>query len=96
MKLKLIQDKVLVKLDPFELDFEGSGIIRPGIAKEKPHWGTVLGVGPGNVVKGKYIPTSLNIGDKVYVPWGTGHDLVGSDGRIIVCIREGHILAVKE
>ena len=96
MKLKPVQDQVIVRLDAFENNFEDSGIIRPGIAKEKPVWGEVLGVGPGNVSKkGVLIPTTLNTGDRVYVPWSTGSDVMQGD-RMLVIVREHQIMAVAD
>lgn len=96
MRLRPVQDEVLVKLDPFEKEFGDSGIVRPDIAYDKQMWGTVRGVGKGyRDKKGRFIPTTLKIGQRVYCPWVTGHDL-DINGEPHLKIRERKILAVEE
>jgi co-chaperonin GroES (HSP10) len=101
MKLKPVQDTVLVKLDPFEetfeSDFNGSVIIRPEEVKEKPKTGTVKAIGPGRTYAKGYVPTTLNKGDRVLVDWATGHDMTqGNSGRLFVWVQETEILGVIE
>lgn len=87
MKLTPIADGVLVRLDPLEETFGDSTLVRPDVAKEKPMWGEVLGVG-------RRAP-SVHRGDRVCVPWRSGHDLrIG--GRLCVMAREEQILAVDD
>lgn len=97
MKLKPIQDLVLIKLDPFEKTFEsdytGSIIERPQIANEKPRVGTVIGVGDGKTYKKGYRPTSVNNGDRVIIDWSTGHDMQNGN-RLYVWAPESDILGV--
>jgi co-chaperonin GroES (HSP10) len=89
MKLTPIVDGVLVRLDPFEETFGAdSKLVRPDIAKEKPVWGVVLGVSA-------LATRSVHVGDRVCVPWRTGHDLKIS-GRLCVKVAEDQILAVDD
>lgn len=96
MKLTPILDRILVELDPFEQTFGDSTLVRPDIAMDKPRWGTVRGCGAGAIGKrGQRKPTSVHPGQRVYVPWATGHDLV-IGGRLHLAVREADILAVEE
>ena len=85
MRIKeLIEDRVLVVMDPQEGITEG-GIIIPETAQERATLGEVEGRGP---------ETSLEImeGDRVYVNPASG-TAINMDGRYYVIIREGAILA---
>jgi chaperonin GroES len=97
MRLTPIADGVLVCLDPLETTWGAdSKLVRPDIGKEKPVWGEVLAVGPGRTTKrGVQVAPSVHRGERVFVPWATGHDLkVG--GRLCVRVTEGQILAVDD
>ena len=76
MKFTPVGDQVLVRLDPFDDNWDEGGLLaRPNIGRDKPVWGTVIAAGQGRVTKkGVQIPVSVNIGDRVFVPWATGHD----------------------
>lgn len=96
MKVTPVLDNVLVELDPFESTFGDGPIIRPDIAMEKPMDGTVLAVGRGRISdKGVRIPVELSAGDRVKVPWSTGHDL-GIGGWLHVMVKADDILTVEE
>lgn len=95
MKVRPIKDRVLIELDAFERNFGDSKLIRPDIAFDKPLWGTVRGVGPGaHDKKGRFIPTTVRPGDRVYVPPARGHDLhIG--GRFCIMVKESDIDAIE-
>jgi chaperonin GroES len=90
---------VRVRLDHFEAEFGDSGLVRPDIAKDMPITGEVVGVGPGVYKKrGKkhvFIPTTLKIGQRVYIPWATGVQMKYA-GALHVQLSEDQILAVEE
>lgn len=87
MKIRPLQDRVLVELDPLEDEFGLSGIVRPDIALDKPRTGTVLAAGPGVSTKRGFRATTLRAGDRVYVPPARGVDLAIA-GRMHVMVRE--------
>ena len=78
MKLKPINDRVVVKPAPADEKTKG-GIIIPDTAKEKPQRGEVMAVGPGKddvkmtvkggdiVLYGKYAGQELNYEDTDYL-----------------------------
>jgi len=101
MRILPLKDRALVELDPIDETFcEGAlgPIVRPDIAKDKPRCGTVRGVGPGIDGKRGFRATTLQVGDRVSVPWGKGVDLkIG--GRLHVFVREfadGDIVGVED
>jgi chaperonin GroES len=60
MKLKVIDDKILVQPDEAEDEKTPGGIIIPDTAKEKPQKGTVVAIGTDEELK-----DVVKIGDKV-------------------------------
>ena len=66
MKIRPLQDRVLVKrLDEAEEKTKG-GIIIPDTAKEKPQQGKVIAAGKGKVNDdGKLTPLDVRVGDTV-------------------------------
>lgn len=97
MRITPKQDQILVRLDPFEGDFYGTGIVRPDTALDKPHLGTVIARGPGRY-HGKSLtfrPTTVASGDRVVIPWATGLD-IKADGDRLVLLRESDIIATIE
>ena len=94
MKISPIGNKVLVELDPLEETFNSSVIIRPNIAQEKPVWGKVLAIGEGLYTrKSAFIRTELNAGDRVFIPWRSGHDFK-INGKLHIFVKESDIMAV--
>ncbi len=96
MKLKPINDHVIVK--PItEDEVTKAGIILPDtVDKEKPEKGEVVAVGPGKLLEnGQRAPMSVTIGDKVmfkkYSP-----DEIKVDGEEYLVISEGDIIAILE
>ena len=93
--LKPIEDKVIVKPRAEEEKTSG-GIILPDTAKEKPHEGTVIAVGPGKVLEnGERKAMSVKEGDNViYSKYGG--TLVTVEGEEYMILDESSIYAIKE
>ncbi len=83
-----LHDRVIIKPEPAEEKTAG-GIIIPDTAKEKPHRGTVIAVGPGK----KDEPVTVKKGDAVLYGKYSGTE-VRIDGQDLLILREGDILAV--
>jgi chaperonin GroES len=93
MKIRPLQDRVLVKRVPEEEKSKG-GIIIPDTAKEKPVEGEVVAVGPGRVQKdGKVRPLDVKKGDRILFGKYGGTD-VKLEGQEHLIMREDDILAV--
>ncbi|HUV04344.1 MAG TPA: co-chaperone GroES [Armatimonadota bacterium] len=93
--LKPIGDKVIVKPKAEEEKTSG-GIILPDTAKEKPHEGTVIAVGPGKVLEnGERKPMSVKEGDTViYSKYGGTEITV--EGEEYMILDEDSIYAIRE
>lgn len=66
MRLKLIGDRVLVRLDALQETAADGAIHLPYIAQDKQTTGTVVAAGPGFVdSRGIFRPTTLKPGDRV-------------------------------
>ena len=95
MKLRPLQDRILVKRVPEEEKTKG-GIIIPDTAKEKPQEGKVVAVGPGRVDEnGKRTPLELKKGDRILMGKYAGTE-VKIDGDEHLIMREDDVLAVIE
>ncbi|WP_243368645.1 co-chaperone GroES [Fundidesulfovibrio soli] len=93
MKLKPLNDRVLVKRLEEELVTKG-GIIIPDSAKEKPMRGEVIAVGPGKLADdGKRTKLAVEKGEKVLFNKYAGTELK-IDGEEFLMMREDDILAV--
>jgi chaperonin GroES len=95
MKLRPLNDHLVVKALPKE-EVTKSGIILPDTtAKERPEQGEVMAVGPGRTEDGKLFEMSVKVGDKVvfkkYAP-----DEVKIDDVEYLLISERDVLAVLE
>ncbi|GHU28207.1 10 kDa chaperonin [Bacilli bacterium] len=95
MKLKPLQDRILVKREDAEEKTTG-GIIIPDTSKEKPSKGIVMAVGEGaRNDRGDLIPMTLKVGDRVFfAKWG-GTELKVDDGELLI-MKESDILAIIE
>ncbi len=93
MKLKPIQDRVIVKREEAE-DKTAGGIIIPDTSKEKPSKGVIVAVGDGaRDDKGNIIPMTLKVGDKVFfTKWG-GTEIKIDDEDLLI-MKESDILAI--
>ena len=93
MKIRPLQDRLVVKRTPEEEKTKG-GIIIPDTAKEKPLEGVVVAVGSGKSFKGgKVVPLDVKAGDKVLFGKYSGTE-VKVDGEELVLLREDDVLGV--
>ena len=93
MKLKPLQDRVLVKRLE-ESDKTKGGIIIPDTAKEKPSEGQVVAVGAGTLNKeGKRNTPEVKIGDKILFSKYSG-DEVKINGEDLIIIKEEDVIGI--
>lgn len=92
MKIKPLQDKVLIKREE-ALERTAGGIIIPDTSKEKPSKGVIMAIGAGaRNEKGDLIPMTLKEGDKVlFSKWG-GTEVPGDDNLVI--LKESDVLGI--
>lgn len=90
MKMKPINDRVVVKPAPADTKTKG-GIIIPDTAKEKPQRGEVVAVGPGK--DGNMM--TVSVGDIVLYGKYAGQEL-NYDGQDYLIMREDDILIILE
>ncbi len=88
MKLKVIDDKILVQPDEAEAEKSPGGIIIPDTAKEKPQKGTVVAVGTDEDLK-----DVVKKGDKVVFGKYTG-DEIEFEGKKYLVVQRSDILAI--
>lgn len=93
MAIKPLADRVLV--EPLAEKEEKIGnIYIPDTAKEKPHEGTVVAVGPGKVSDdGKTIPMQVAVGQKVLYGKYSGTEIKEGEKEYLI-VRESDILAI--
>jgi chaperonin GroES len=95
MKIRPLQDRVIVKRIPEEEMTKG-GIIIPDTAKEKPMEGLVVAVGKGKTADdGKLIKLDVKAGDKILFGKYAGTE-VKIDGEEHIIMREDDILGILE
>ena len=95
MTFRPLHDRVLVKRREVTVGQHG-GIIIPDTAKDKPHEGEVLAVGPGKRRDdGQRQPMSMTIGDIVLFGKYAGTEIT-VDGEELLVLRESDILGVLE
>jgi chaperonin GroES len=96
MKIRPLQDRVLVKRIEDELEKTKGGIIIPDTAKEKPQQGKVIAVGKGKVGDdGKVTPLDVKSGDTILFGKYAGSE-IKIDGEEHLIMREDDILGVVE
>lgn len=95
MKLNPLDDRIVIKQSEAEEKTRG-GIILPDTAKEKPHIGKVVAVGPGKLLNdGKRGQMSVKINDEVFYSKYMGND-VEIDNEKYVILRESDVLGIVE
>ena len=96
MKIRPLQDRILVKrIDESEEKTKG-GIIIPDSAKEKPQQAKVVAVGKGKVGDdGKVTPVDVKVGDTILFGKYSGSE-IKMDGVDHLILREDDILGVVE
>jgi len=96
MKIRPLQDRVLVKRIEDELEKTKGGIIIPDTAKEKPQQGKVIAAGKGKVNdEGKVTPLDVKVGDTILFGKYSGSE-IKIDGEEHLIMREDDILGVVE
>lgn len=94
MKLKPLQDRVVIKMTEVE-ETTKSGLILTASAKEKPQVAEIIAVGPGGVIDGKEVKMEVAVGDKVIISKFSGTE-VKMDKDEYIIVRQSDILAVVE
>jgi len=92
--LKPLHDFVILKKEKSEKK-TASGIILAGDAKEQPSFATVVAVGPGAVIDGKLVPTTVCVGDRAVFKKYSTTEVKIEDEEFLV-IAEKDILALIE
>ncbi|MBA7697322.1 10 kDa chaperonin [subsurface metagenome] len=90
MKLKVIDEKVLVEVDESEEQKTAGGIYIPDTAKEKPQRGKVVAVGTNEELK-----EVIKVGDRIVFGKYTG-DEIELDGKKYLVVQRSDILAIIE
>ena len=95
MKFRPLHDRVLIKVLDSEEKTSG-GIIIPDTAKEKPHEGEVVAVGPGaKNDDGKVAPMDVKVGDIVLFGKWSGTE-VKIDGKEYSIMKESDIMGISK
>ena len=96
MKIRPLQDRVIVKRLEEAVEKTKGGIIIPDSAKEKPQHGKIIAVGKGKVNDdGKVMPLDVKVGDKILFGKYSGSE-IKIDGEEHLIMREEDILGVVE
>lgn len=96
MKLRPLEDRVVVRRIEEQEEVQRGGIIIPDTAKERPQEGEVLAVGPGRILEnGTRVPMEVKVGDRVIFAKYAGTEVRLDDKEYLV-MRESDILAVIE
>ena len=95
MKIRPLQDRVIVRRIEAKEERSVGGIIIPDTAKEKPQEGKVVAVGPGRRDDGKVVALDVKAGDRVLFGKYAGSE-IKIDGEEHLILREEDILGVVE
>ena len=96
MKVRPLQDRVIVKRLEEEVEKTRGGIIIPDTAKEKPQQGKIIAVGKGKTNEdGKVQPLDVKVGDVILFGKYSGSE-IKLDGDEHLIMREEDILGVVE
>jgi chaperonin GroES len=96
MKIRPLQDRVIVKRIEEEAEKTKGGIIIPDTAKEKPQQGKIIAAGKGKVNdEGKLTPLDVKVGDRILFGKYSGSE-IKLDGEEHLIMREEDILGVIE
>ncbi len=90
MKLKPIEDRVVVKIDTAKQEKTVGGIIIPDTAKEKPQMAEVIAVGTDEDLQ-----KIIKVGDKILYGKYSGTE-VEVDGEKLLILAKSDILAIVE
>jgi chaperonin GroES len=93
MKFRPLHDRVVIRRAEGDIKSKG-GIIIPDNAKEKPHEGTVVAVGPGSRDEsGALITLDLKAGDAVLFGKWSGSE-VKIDGEDLLIMKESDVMGI--
>ena len=96
MKLRPLQDRIIVERIEEETTTAGGIIIPDTVSKEKPQEGKIVAAGKGKMNdEGKLIPMDVKVGDLVLFGKYSGSE-VKIDGQEYLIMREDDILGVVE
>jgi len=96
MKIRPLQDRVIVKRLEEEVEKTKGGIIIPDTAKEKPQQGKIIAVGKGKPNEdGKVTPLDVKVGDTILFGKYSGSE-IKLDGEEFLIMREDDVLGVIE
>ena len=96
MKIRPLQDRVMVKRLENGVEKTKGGIIIPDTAKQKPEQGKIVAVGKGKANdEGKLMPVGVKVGDTILFGKYSGSE-VELDGEEHLIMREEDILGVVE
>src|SRR5262245_5151445 len=96
IKIRPLQDRVIVKRLEEEVEKTKGGIIIPDTAKEKPQQGKIIATGKGKVNDdGKVTPLDVKVGDRILFGKYSGSE-IKIDGEEHLIMREDDILGVVE
>ena len=96
MKVRPLQDRVLIKRLEEDIEKTKGGLYIPDSAKEKPQQGKVMAAGKGKANDdGKVTPLDVKVGDKVLFGKYSGSE-IKVDGEELLIMREEDILGVVE
>jgi len=88
MKIRPLQDRVIVKRIEDEAEKTKGGIIIPDTAKEKPQQGKIIAAGKGKVNDdGKLTPLDVKVGDRILFGKYSGSE-IKLDGEEHLIMRE--------
>ena len=95
MQLRPLHDRVVVRALEGEEKSKG-GIIIPDTAKEKPHEGEIIAVGPGaRDDAGKIVPLDVKAGDRILFGKWSGTE-VKIDGEELLIMKESDVMGIIE
>ncbi len=94
MKLTPLHANVLVRRQDKE-ETSAGGLILAASAVEKPRLGTVVAVGPGKMVKGKFLESVVKEGDTVLFGKTSGYEVKVGDEKLLMMPEDEIYATIK-
>lgn len=95
MKIKPLQDRVIVRRLDQEEEMKGS-IVIPDTAKEKPQEGEIVAAGDGKVLdSGQKVAMSVKTGDRILFGKYSGTEVKIDDEEYLI-MREDEVLGILQ
>jgi chaperonin GroES len=91
LKLRPLGDRILVRVIKVDEDELVNGLVRPGVAIEKPSQGVVVAVGKGTTINGERIPVDLTVGNLITFGRYSGNE-VDVLGEKLLLLSESEIM----